>query len=329
MKVNFFFWITATLFLMSLNSFASENEDISSSTNFGQFKIKRLQIIHHENELKTYIIPIKRYQNLILIEASLDSILGDFVFDTGAPYLILNQTYFRKYRNLGSINSGGVNGQAPGFKTFVKSIQIDQLGIKKLEADVVDLSAIENNKKLKILGLLGTQLFNNYAIVVDPYQNQMYIHEVDRKGNFSDEQKRFRNLYLKTNFSLNNNVILLNGNVRGKGLVFAFDTGAEVNLIDFRMPKKVSAALYPINRINMAGVGEGNTELLYAKLDSLNMETRTFMNNRFLVADLSKMNKYYNQYIDGILGYDFYSRGVFMINFVKKEFEMYYQYVEN
>ena len=122
---------------------------------------------------------------------------------------------------------------------------------------------------------------------------------------------------------------MLNGNVRGKGLVFAFDTGAEVNLIDFRMPKKVSAALYPINRINMAGVGEGNTELLYAKLDSLNMETRTFMNNRFLVADLSKMNKYYNQYIDGILGYDFYSRGVFMINFVKKEFEMYYQYVEN
>ena len=36
-----------------------------------------------------------------------------------------------------------------------------------------------------------------------------------------------------------------------------------------------------------------------------------------------KMGKAYDHTIDGILGYDFFVRGVFSINFVKKEFEMY------
>jgi hypothetical protein len=328
MKIKLSFFLTIALFFINQTLYAIDkyNEPIFITH---QVIIKGLKIINKEKELKTYVIPIKRAQNLILIEASVDSTIGNFVFDTGAPCLILNQTYFRNYVNYGSSVSGGVNGGASSFKTFVKSFEFSQLNYKKLDADVVDLSAIENSKKVKILGLLGTQLFSNYAVVIDPYQNQMYIHEVDKKGNFNDEQNRFRNLYLKTNFSLNNNVILLNAKVRGKNLIFAFDTGAEVNLIDFRMPKKVASALYPINRINMVGVGEENTELLYAKLDSLEIETRTFMNNRFLIADLKKMNKYYDQYIDGILGYDFYSRGIFMLNFVKKEFVMYVKYVEN
>jgi hypothetical protein len=42
-----------------------------------------------------------------------------------------------------------------------------------------------------------------------------------------------------------------------------------------------------------------------------------------IITNLEKMGKFYGHSVDGILGYDFFSRGIFSINFVKKEFEMY------
>jgi hypothetical protein len=47
------------------------------------------------------------------------------------------------------------------------------------------------------------------------------------------------------------------------------------------------------------------------------------MKNRVLLTSLDKMGKAYGHAVDGILGYDFFIRGIFSINFVKKEFEMY------
>ncbi|HYH13741.1 MAG TPA: hypothetical protein VD794_00880, partial [Flavisolibacter sp.] len=40
------------------------------------------------------VIPFTRVGNLILVKAHIDSIVGNFILDTGAPHLILNITYF-------------------------------------------------------------------------------------------------------------------------------------------------------------------------------------------------------------------------------------------
>ncbi len=44
-------------------------------------------------------IPFTRAGNLILIQATVDTVQGNFILDTGAPNLVLNLTYFRKYPN--------------------------------------------------------------------------------------------------------------------------------------------------------------------------------------------------------------------------------------
>ena len=48
-----------------------------------------------------------------------------------------------------------------------------------------------------------------------------------------------------------------------------------------------------------------------------------YMKNKVLLTNLDKMGETYGRNIDGVLGYDFFVRGIFTINFVKKEFEMY------
>jgi hypothetical protein len=43
------------------------------------------------------VIPVRRVNRLIVIEAKIDTLIGNFILDTGAPELIVNKTYFRNW----------------------------------------------------------------------------------------------------------------------------------------------------------------------------------------------------------------------------------------
>src|SRR6201996_276697 len=76
-------------------------------------------------DFKTLVVPIKRAGNLIIVEAAVDSVEGNFVLDTGAPYLVLNETYFRDYPHLSDQEAGGLNGNSEAsFTTYVHHFKI-------------------------------------------------------------------------------------------------------------------------------------------------------------------------------------------------------------
>jgi predicted aspartyl protease len=277
------------------------------------------------DDAKTVTIPIKRAGNLIIVEAQIDSIAGNFVLDTGAPYLVLNATYFRDMPHLADRESNGINGTAAGtFKTQVQNFNIGfDLHYNKLMADVIDLSAIENSKKIKILGLLGTQIFRKIAITVDLFHNVMYLHKLDSKGNLADQERPFAQPDMKTSFKNMNDVLFIQGVINNKKLWFAFDTGAESNLLHTNVSSKILKVMTIVNKSKIVGVGGSGYEIIYANFNKLTIESYVFNNNRILLANLDHLGKAYGQSVDAVLGYDFFSRGIFTINFVKNEFEMY------
>ena len=275
-------------------------------------------------DFQTLIVPIKRAGNLIIVEAQVDSVEGNFVMDTGAPYLVLNATYFRDAPQLSDQESAGINGETDGtFTTEVHDFSILDLHYSRLTADVTDLSAIENGRGMKILGLLGTRLFAKFAVTIDLMNNLLYIHKLDKNGDIPTEEQVFHNPLLKTTFKYLNDIIFLKGSVNDKSMWFVFDSGAETNLLDYGRSRKLIRSMEIINRSKLTGIGGSSFEVLYARFDKLVVGDQIFMHNRILVTNLEKMGKAYDHSVDGILGYDFFSRGIFSINFVKKEFEMY------
>jgi hypothetical protein len=258
------------------------------------------------------------------VEAQIDSVAGNFVLDTGAPYLVLNETYFRDMPKMADQESAGLNGSNQGsFTTIVHNFNILDLHYSKLTADVTDLSAIENGRNIKILGLLGTRLFSKLAITVDLFRNILYIQKVDDDGNIPDAQKLFHDRFMVTPFRFMNDVIFIKGSVNNNTLWFAFDTAAETNLLDYDKSKNVAETMQVISRTTTTGIGGSSLQVIYARFDELVVGDRKFMHNRILLTSLDKMGKAYGHTVDGILGYDFFVRGIFTINFVKKEFEMY------
>jgi hypothetical protein len=135
-------------------------------------------------DFKTLIIPIKRVQNLIVVEARLDSMVGNFILDTGSPNLVLNKTYFRqgwKLYDKTPVHAGGLSA-APVMRTRVNNLAIKELYFEKLTADLSDLSHIENHRGIKILGLLGVSLFTDFEMVIDLHKGILYLHKLDKKG---------------------------------------------------------------------------------------------------------------------------------------------------
>jgi hypothetical protein len=274
-------------------------------------------------DFKTLVVPIKRAGNLIIVEAQVDTLEGNFVLDTGAPYLVLNETYFRDAPKIDDQDAGGINGQADGsFSTVVHNFRILDLQYSRLTADVTDLSAIENGRGIKVLGLLGTRLFSKFALTVDLFRNVLYIQKLDNNGEIPETERVFHDRFMVTPFKYTNDVMFIKGSINNNTLWFAFDTGAETNLLEYRVSKKIGD-MEVINRSKLTGIGGSVFEVVYAKFDNLRIGDRVYMKNRVLITDLEKMGRVYGSSIDGVLGYDFFVRGIFTINFVKKEFEMY------
>jgi len=275
-------------------------------------------------DFKTLVVPIKRAGNLIIVEATVDNLEGNFVLDTGAPYLVLNETYFRDAPRIEDEDAGGVNGQAgSAFKTYVHNFRILDLQYSRLTADVTDLSAIENGRGIKVLGLLGTRLFSKFALTVDLFHNELYIQRLDERNEIPETERIYRNPYMVTSFKYDNDVVFMKGAINGHSFLFAFDTGAESSLLEYRITKKTGEDMEVISRSKLTGIGGSVFEVIYARFDNLRIGNQVFMKNRVLLTDLEKMGRVYGASIDGVLGYDFFARGIFTINFAKKEFEMY------
>ncbi|XHR92780.1 aspartyl protease family protein [Mucilaginibacter sp. UC70_90] len=314
-----YFLLIMLLFTCSFNAAGSEHVTINGIT----FKNAKPDP-SPTGDFKTLVIPIKRAGNLILIEAQVDTLEGNFVLDTGAPYLVLNETYFRYLPHVAEQESAGINGYAnSSFITYIRNFNILELHYPKLRADVTDLSSIENGKRIKILGLLGTGLFSDFAITVDLFRNTLYIQKLDENGNIPEAEKVFHDRFMVSSFRMLNDVILLKGTVNDNALWFAFDSAAETSLLDYRRSKKLIPDMEVISRSKITGIGGTSIDVIYTRFDNLVVGDRKYMKNRILITNLEKMGNAYGYKIDGVLGYDFFVRGIFTINFVKKEFEMY------
>ena len=100
------------LFFMACCLHASAHKKIT----IGNISFKNATVVDPDPapfaDLKTLVVPIKRAGNLIIVEAQVDTLEGNFVLDTGAPYLVLNETYFRDAPKIDDQDAGGINGQA-------------------------------------------------------------------------------------------------------------------------------------------------------------------------------------------------------------------------
>jgi predicted aspartyl protease len=258
-------------------------------------------------------IPLIRAGNLFFIEAQINHETGNFLVDLGAPYLVLNATYFRETERDENYNSGTLNSASDYVKrTSVKDFSFYGIHFTNLSADITDLGAIENRRGIKIFGLLGISLFNDFVFDIDVKKQQLILYKQHTKAPDDD-------LLLTTPIKIQNNVLLVKGKVNKTSLLFSIDTGAERNILDNNLPSGIYNGMKILgNSVTTDGNGR-KSEVLVSEISNLSIQDIDLGKMASLILNLNVMSRAYDKQIDGMLGYPFFAKGRVVIDFKNKE----------
>ncbi len=270
-------------------------------------------------EFNRLVLPMKNIGNLIIVEAVVDGIRGNFIFDTGAPYLVLNQTYFRDYEEVPDMMATDVNGNQLNQKvTRVNKLKMLGMYYDNVEADVSDLSVIENRLGVQILGLLGVNLFMRMEIEIDFKGEQIIIYRVDRSGRRLDQPYEPKINEYRIPFELSNNAILVKAKINDQALTFCIDSGAEAILLNNDLPAPAYQDIRIIRRSTLLGAGNSRSEVLLGAIRCIDIGM-SLSNRQVLIADLEAIGQAYGKHIEGFIGYDLLKEGSLCINFKTQE----------
>lgn len=278
-----------------------------------------------ENNLKadSIIIPLKRAGRLFLIEANVDNEIGNLVFDTGANGVVFNSTYFRNHNKTKTNSSNGITGDAGTMEMVtIDHIEFAGLTYKKVSADMTNLGPIENRRGVKILGLIGFNMFRDFEILIDSKNNQLKLYKIDKSGNRINSVKStfYPDQTQKLRTSSASNIVFLEGNINGKNLTFCLDTGAETNVINSYSGKAVLNTLTITRRAGLRGVGGAGSDVLYGVMNDFLIGKRQIKGMETIVSNLGALSEAYGTKIDGMLGFNFMEQGILCINFQKSQF---------
>jgi len=196
-------------------------------------------------------------------------------------------------------------------------LSIQGLEYSNLSADVTDLGAIENKRGVKILGLLGVSLFDEYVFDLNIFTQQLILY----KG-FTSEKIQ-KKLVLDIPIRLHNNVITVKVKSGEVDLLFSLDSGSERNIIDNTLPAEVYDGMRILGASSVTDGNGGKTEVLMAIVNNIYIGDFNMQKMRTLVINLENMSRAYGNKINGMLGFPFFTLGRVIIDFKGKKLRIY------
>ncbi len=214
------------------------------------------------------VIPFDLVGRLILVRASAKGQEGNFIFDTGAEKLVLNLVHFEKgeredYRSLGGGITGGTQA---GRETILKRFDWDLLAFEEIRADLIDLSHIERKKNTKLLGLIGQELIEDLEVFIDYEEKLIILSRLNEQGNLIEVNDYIGSPIDSLEIKVRDNVILVKGKIDKYKVLFSLDSGAELNVLDRKVKRRILDHFKISKRVELSGTGQSTIEVLAGKL---------------------------------------------------------------
>jgi predicted aspartyl protease len=285
-----------------------------------RFSIMGIPIMGPQGNFIGVTIPLKRVGRLLLLEATVDGVTGNFILDTGSSGLVLNKTYFRNCMIIDDEEGGGVTGSTGVIARInVRRMMVAELIYTNIPADVTPLGHLENRRGVKILGLFGMSLLKNLEIVIDSPNNELQLFKLDKEGNRVGPPPKEVKYDIVHKIEQYHNIMFIKASIGGKVLAFCLDTGAESNVLSIDAPGQALGTVTITRRSNLQGVGSDEGEVLFGTMNDFILGNRRFNSMETILCSLTALSNKYGYPIDGMLGFDFFTQGKIYLNLVKKE----------
>ncbi|WP_299116391.1 aspartyl protease family protein [uncultured Winogradskyella sp.] len=268
-------------------------------------------------------IPFKIIDQLIVVQVELLNQEGNFIIDTGSESLILNSQHFkptRKYRDDGKSKSGVHRAIENIKEKHLDSLSFNRLSLKKLNADVIDLSHIEKAKKIRLLGIIGYSILKDFEVFIDMHLNQLTLTRIDKNGDKLSNKVYAEAINDSIDFELKKHSIILEAFVGNNKVKFGLDTAAEYNQLNKNINSEILAYFYPSKELKLTGASGKKKKVLAGKLYRVKLNDSIYFGPmKTVITNLRKMNNAFGTNLDGILGFEFFAQKRTIINYKKKK----------
>lgn len=183
------------------------------------------------------------------------------------------------------------------------------------------LGHIENARGIKILGLLGIELFRQFEMIIDFDRMLIHLHRIGKKeaAGYRHAMLMEETAYQTIPIDLMDSRIVAQTELAGKKMKFIIDCAAESNILNSKLPDKVWDQVTITRRVVLTGSGSKKAEALVGDLRSMKIGNVELQSLPVLITNLENTCFSYNGCIDGVLGFDFLSLHKIGFNFVTRK----------
>lgn len=289
--------ITTPLFGQNTISFLNSNEVAT--------KLSSVELKGHR------IVPFDIIRGMIFVRAEINQQWGSFILDTGAPSIVVNQSKKESSKQQASSCKESFSVESIEINSF-KWAGIERQNIEGLS---VDISHLEKTSKQKILGLIGFELIKNNEVLFD-YSGKRILLYPARKNSLHKSSKPV----LSIPFRLQDHLPIIEVQIGGKKLRFGLDSGAAVNLIDKKYADILPPSSFNITQVEeLQGLDQTVQKVSAATIPQTEIKKISCSDMKYLFTDLSHLKSSSDLQIDGLLGFPFFEKMKFSINYAKRK----------
>ncbi len=268
------------------------------------------------------ILPIHLVGKSVFVEATVNGKTGYYLFDSGAPNLILNSQYFQNDDAL-LIETGlmGFNGEALTTKSlWVKAFSLGGISFESNYALLIDLSPMERIKHIRIDGIIGYEVIKYMVWKLDFDRKELQLMPSIAQHTSSPPTDSI-DLYFS------GHIPYIKVNLSGKRLRLGIDTGAERNLLQDKLLD--SACFRQRGLLRMAGLTADEQRLRVGFVSNFSAGNLQADSLEVALADLRQFNAELPTRLDGLLGISFLKGHHIAISYQQSKLYFWRQPTEN
>ena len=254
------------------------------------------------------------YGGLIYVNAVLNGESGQFIFDTGAPTLVVNSR-----KNTGkSITASGISNSFQVGQVEVNSFEWANLLRENFQGLLVDVSHFQKSGAENLKGLIGYEIVADRAVEID-FQDQTIslfsYREVKR-------EIKNRKPSQTISFELEGHLPVVEVIIEGKKYRFGIDTGSECNIMDERKLSEFTPQAVSTEMIQ--GLDQTKQKVRVGKINGIRSGERAVSDVKFLFSNISHLQSgQFNYQIDGLLGLSFLKGNKCIIDYPRQKIYFY------
>lgn len=279
----------------------------------------------------TMRVKFELVNDLIYVPAKLNGIAGFFMFDSGAPTIILRKKYVPDHAinrdvNLDFTGMGG--GMADVNWSTGNQLTWGTMTIKSLDAPAVSLDEMDQEELMvgPLFGLMGFGIFSGFQLSIDYDKQELLLERVDNAGQLAGLTFTHGEPLAIIPIKMRRHIPIVDLNIGGRNYAMGIDCGANTNLLKKEVVPELMAHLsFEGKKTSLLGVGNSQIMSEVAHLEEAQVNSLTLVPMSTLITEQAIGAGKGDQQLPmvGLLGTPFLKQFKMVFNFQKGNLYLY------